>query len=83
MEIFVQNCDWNTHWLSADEYLQEGDVAEGEEFTMVRLQVGARTTYKVENGKAVPVAVAFPSGLPEAKNGGRLPDSICVGKLEP
>ncbi len=63
MDIFVPEYDWNSHWESVNENVTECGYAEGDEFTMVRLTVGARTTYRIVNGSAVPVAMAFPEGL--------------------
>lgn len=67
MEIFVFDNDWNAPHASVDEAVAEGmdcgDYEEGDEFKMVRLTVGAYTTYKIVDGKAVPIAVSFPTGL--------------------
>ena len=63
MDIFVPEYDWNSHWESVNENVLECDYTEGQEFTMVRLTVGARTTYRIVNGNAVPVSMAFPEGL--------------------
>lgn len=72
MEIFVPDYEWNAHYSSVEESVAEGmkcgDFDEGEEFKMVRLTVGACTTYKIVDGKPVPVAVSFPDGLPSNAN---------------
>lgn len=64
MDVFVQDYDWNVHWNSVDEVVeaekQYGAYSEGHEFTMVRLTVGASTTYRICDGRPVPVAVNFP-----------------------
>jgi hypothetical protein len=60
VDIFVPDYDWNSHWSSVDESAGECDYAEGEEFKMVRLTVGACITYRIVNGQPVPVLVAFP-----------------------
>jgi len=66
-EIFVPDDEWNAHYESPDEAAQEyvecGDAVEGSEFDLVRLQVFAKTTYRIINGKAVPVAFAAPGDL--------------------
>lgn len=68
MEVFVPDYEWNCHYASVDEAVTLGqacgDYDEGTEFKMVRLTVGACTTYKIIDGKPTPVAVSFPSGLP-------------------
>ena len=68
MEIFVPDYEWNSHWNSVEEAVASGaecgDYNEGDEFKMVRLTVGACTTYRIVNGKPVPVVVAFTDGLP-------------------
>lgn len=64
MDIFVPDYDWNSHWGSVEESVSVCDYAEGEEFTMVRLTVGAATTYKIVDGKPTPTRVAFPDPLP-------------------
>lgn len=68
MEIFVPDYDWNSHWNSVAEAVEAGEefdeYPEGEEFTMVRLTVGARTTYKIVNGEPVPISIGFPKSLP-------------------
>ena len=68
MEIFVPDYEWNSHWNSVEEAVATGkecgDYSEGDEFKMVRLTVGAMTTYRIVDGKPVPVSVAFPDGLP-------------------
>ena len=69
MEIFVPEYDWNSHWSSVEESVSAGfecgDHEEGDEFTMVRLTVGAATTYKIVDGKPTPIRVAFPDPLPK------------------
>jgi hypothetical protein len=60
MNIFVPDYEWNSHWDSVEENVAECDYAEGDEFKMVRLTVGACTTYRIVNGKPVPVIVSFP-----------------------
>ena len=68
MEIFVPDYEWNAHYNTVEESVEAGfacgDFKEGDEFKMVRLTVGACTTYKIVDGKPVPVAVSFPAGLP-------------------
>lgn len=64
MEIFVLDYDWNSQWNSVEESASDYNYSEGDEFKMVRLNVGACTTYRIVNGKPVPVAVAFPEGQP-------------------
>lgn len=68
MEIFVPDYEWNTHYRSVEEAVatahEWGELNEGEEFKMVRLTVGACTTYKIVDGKAVPVSVSFPTDTP-------------------
>jgi hypothetical protein len=65
--IFVPDYEWNSHYNSPEECVllgqQCGDFNEGDEFKLVRLEVGACTTYRVVNGKPVPVVVAFPAGI--------------------
>lgn len=72
MEIFVPDYEWNAHYSSIEEAVAHGqecgDYQESEEFKMVRLTVGACTTYRIVNGKAVPIAVSFPTDAPS--NGG-------------
>jgi len=67
MDIFVPDYEWNARYESVEAAVASGeefgDFDEGDEFKMVRLTVGAITTYKIVAGKAVPIAVAFPSGL--------------------
>ncbi|WP_130358281.1 hypothetical protein [Pigmentiphaga kullae] len=54
--------DWNAHYTSPDEaaqgYVDCGDRVEGEEFDLVRVHVFAKTTYRIVNGRAMPVAIA-------------------------
>lgn len=68
MEIFVPDYEWNSHWKSVDEAVEDGkkygDFPEGDEFTMVRITVGAATTYRIVDGKPMPINVAFPDSLP-------------------
>ena len=64
MDIFVPDYEWNAHYDSVEENMTGCDYEEGDEFKMIRLTVGACTTYRVVNGKPVPVAVAFPEALP-------------------
>jgi len=71
MDVFVPEYDWNSQWESVEASVlagQEcGDFCEGNEFKMVRIMVGACTTYRIVGGKAVPVAVAFPEALQPPK----------------
>ena len=68
MDIFVPDHEWNSHYASVEEAVAEGqkdgEYQEGDEFKMVRLTVGAMTTYRVVDGKPVSVAIAFPDKLP-------------------
>ena len=63
MEIFVHDTDWHDHFASLEEYVAERGIAEGEKFSLVRLTVGAHTTYRVQDGKVVPESVAFPKAM--------------------
>jgi len=62
-EIFVPDYDWNSHFTSPEDHVEAGreygESEEGSEFELVRLTVGAKTTYRIVNGKPVPVAVGF------------------------
>jgi hypothetical protein len=68
VEIFVPDYEWNAHYGSVEEAVTAGcefdELKDGDEFKLVRLTVGACTTYRMVDGKAVPVAVAFPDALP-------------------
>lgn len=72
--IFVPNDEWNAHYESPEEcaagLIDCGDIAEGDEFSLVRLEVGANTTYRIVNGKPQPVALAFPAGIASADEDG-------------
>jgi hypothetical protein len=63
--IFVPDYEWNAHWDSVEMAVasgkEYGEYEEGHEFTMVRLEVYAATTYKIVNGIPVVVSLAFPS----------------------
>jgi hypothetical protein len=73
MEIFVPDYEWNSHWNSVDEAVSAGeefgDYYEGQEFKMVRLTVGACTTYRIVDGKPIPISVSFPEVLPSGITG--------------
>lgn len=63
--VFVPPYEWGAQYSSIDEMLQYAaecgeTYAEGEEFDMIRLEVGAKTTYRMVDGKAVPIVVSFP-----------------------
>lgn len=62
--VFVPDYDWNAQYNSVEECAEEamkyGDMAEGDEFKLVRLRVYACTTYRMVGGKPVPVTMAFP-----------------------
>ena len=67
--VFVPDYEWNAHWNSVEEAVETGqreygDYKEGDEFTMVRLEVFAATTYKITDGKPVVVSLAFPEAIP-------------------
>jgi len=71
MEIYVPDYEWNAQYESPEECLalgrEKGDLKEGDEFSLVRLTVGANTTYRVIDGKAVPIIITFPVAiLPDA-----------------
>jgi hypothetical protein len=67
MEIHVPDYEWNMHYKSPEEAVEIGagfgDYKEGGEFKLVRLQVGAITTYRIVGGKPVPVMIGFPTGI--------------------
>jgi hypothetical protein len=77
VEIFVPDYEWNAHYGSVEEAVTAGcefdELKDGDEFKLVRLTVGACTTYRMVDGKAVPVAVAFPDALPSNTNSGTDP----------
>lgn len=62
--IFVPEYEWGAHYESVEEYVasgqEYGDIKEGDEFKLVRLNVYACTTYRMVDGKAIPVEAAFP-----------------------
>lgn len=63
--IFVPEHEWNSHYESPEDHVAQGaecgESEEGSEFTLVRLEVCAATTYRIVDGKPVPVRVAFPN----------------------
>lgn len=65
--VFVPTDDWDSHYESAEEYISFGqgfgECREGEEFELVRLEVGALTRYRVVDGKPVVVSIAFPDRI--------------------
>lgn len=67
MNVFVPDYDWNCHWSSPEEAVEEGrkygECQDGTEFTMVRLMVGAKSTYRVIDGAPVLVSIAFPEEI--------------------
>jgi len=69
-EIHVAAEDWNCHFESAEECIakgrQWGECEEGEEFTLVRLQVFAQTRYRIVGGKPQPIQVSFPTEIVES-----------------
>lgn len=68
-EIHVAAEEWDSHYQSPEAYIAEGrkwgECEDGDEFTLVRLQVFAQTTYRIVDGKPVPVQVAFPKEIVE------------------
>lgn len=67
MDVFVPDYDWNSQWESVEAAVKTGqeygDLKEGDEFSMVRLTVGACTTYRIINGQPTPIVVQFPEEL--------------------
>jgi hypothetical protein len=67
VEVFVPEYDWNSHFASLEDHTkacqEHGESEEGSEFTLVRLAVGAATTYRIVNGKPEVVAIAFPDAM--------------------
>lgn len=65
VEVFVPPDEWNSHYDSPEDHIASarewGEAEEGSEFTLVRLTVGAQTTYRIVNGKPEVVSLAFPS----------------------
>ncbi len=63
-EIHVPDYEWNAHYESPEEMVRlDGTLVEGEEFELVRLTVGAKTRYRIVEGKPVPVSISFPEGI--------------------
>lgn len=62
--VFVPPDDWNSHYTSPEDHIlagaEFGESKEGSEFQLARLEVGACTTYRIVDGKPVPVVVSFP-----------------------
>lgn len=69
-EVFVPDYDWNSHFTSPEDHVESGreygESDEGSEFTLVRLTVGAKTTYRIVDGKPVAISLAFPEALKES-----------------
>lgn len=64
MEIHVQDYDWNSHFDSPADFVEAcGDLVEGAEFELVRVVVGAKTKYRIVDGKPVPISLSFPEGV--------------------
>lgn len=65
--LYLPPDDWNDHYESPEECARQladcGDLAEGDEFSLVRVEVGTSTTYRIVNGKPQPVAIAFPEAI--------------------
>lgn len=65
--VFVPPDEWNSHYESAEDHISScqewGECREGDEFELVRLEVGALTRYRVVDGKPVVVSMAFPDRI--------------------
>jgi hypothetical protein len=65
--VFVPDYDWNSQFSSPEDHVEAGreygESEEGSEFSLVRLTVGAKTTYRIVDGKPVVVSIAFPDAL--------------------
>ena len=66
-DIFVPTYEWNSHYASIDECVKDGkqfgEYNHGDEFEMVRITVGAKTKYRMVDGKPVPIEVSFPEKI--------------------
>jgi hypothetical protein len=58
-DVFVSDLDWNDQFDTPDEFAELEGLSEGAEFALVRLSVSGKTTYRIVDGKPVPVAIAF------------------------
>lgn len=72
--IFVENGDWNCHFESLEQCVadgsESGEIEDGTEFTLVRIEVFAATTYRMVDGKPTVVALSFPGEIKiEGANG--------------
>lgn len=47
---------------SPEQFAQENGFGDGDEFTLIRVEVISRSQYQVIAGKPVQVAIAFPMG---------------------
>lgn len=63
MDIFVHDDDWNEQFVSPEEWAADNAVKDGETFALVRATIHAKTTYRMESGRAVPQSLAFPEQL--------------------
>lgn len=58
MQVFVED-DWNSQFRSVEEFMRETGATEGDTFELTKVEVVAKTTYRITGGKACPVAMCF------------------------
>lgn len=62
MDVFLCDEDGNMH-ETVEQAAESACVEEGEEFSVVKITVISRHTYRIVDGKPVQVAIAFPDCL--------------------
>lgn len=59
-EFFVNEDDYNDIFTSPSEAAEIMEVEEGKTFSLLRIEVVSRTTYKVQGGDVIPQSISFP-----------------------
>ena len=60
IEVFIEGLDCVDQYATPEEFAQFNFTEEGGEFTLVRVGIFAKTTYRMVQGKLMPTSMQFP-----------------------
>lgn len=60
VEIFIEHLSILEQYVTPEEFAQFHTTKEGGEFTLIRVNILSKTTYRMVQGKLMPTSMQFP-----------------------
>jgi hypothetical protein len=59
MQVFLDGLDWNSQFVSVEDYVKDHQPLDGSTFDLVQVTVVASTSYRMIQGKPVLQSIGF------------------------